>query len=158
MHSEVPIVRFVVWGVLLAIPFLLVSGAGWVVLSTARPRLSRQRRLVVSVVLATAVLGGIQVFTLDGVKGLVFSPGSLEDTEYAPGYSALGFFRVREGMRDEQVRGLLGEPLDTYPIRNDPRQVGWRWTRSPGDTDYRVRVVIFRDGRVTRRHSEYYID
>jgi hypothetical protein len=49
---------------------------------------------------------------------------------------------------------------DMYPTNgaeNAP-DTGGRWSHSPGDTHFRNRVLLFRNGIVVRKHSEYYID
>ena len=35
---------------------------------------------------------------------------------------------------------------------------GWRWTRNPLDTYYKIRAVLFRNGRVVAKLSFFYVD
>jgi len=56
-------------------------------------------------------------------------------------------------MTQQRVLERVGEPLERYPIRDKPDITGWRWTRSPNDMDYRVRVILFRNGVVERKMS-----
>lgn len=149
--------RIVGWALLcvvLALPLaLVVAGA----LRVVRPRMRWRARVSISLALALCTLIAVQVLTLDGVAG-VFCLGGSHDTQYAPTYSWRGFMRVAQGMKESEVRELVGIPLDVYPLPHEPGLVGWRWTRSPADTNYRVRVVLFRNGVVTRKHSECYVD
>jgi len=97
---------------------------------------------------------------LDGTRGLVFGALLGEDTVYAKGYSDSAFRTVDVGMAEGDVHALLGTPLDRWllcPSRADS-DVGERWSYSPGDTDYRRRVVVFRAGEVLQRRSEFYVD
>ncbi len=79
-----------------------------------------------------------------------------EDTVYASGYSALAWRKVRKGMSLEDVTSRLGEPL-TRGSRQDAT-ISMQWSRSPADTHYRCRVLIFEQGVVVRKHSEFYVD
>jgi hypothetical protein len=121
-----------------------------------------------SLLLVPRAWPGLQVLRLEGPVGTVFH--WLEgggDTVFASGFSDIAFLRVETGMPIDEVIRLLGEPLDTYASQNAPMGhaadgVGWdtglRWSRSPGDSSYSVRVVLFRNGRVVGRVSEFYVD
>jgi len=61
------------------------------------------------------------------------------------------------GMSPAEVEAQVGPPLERYPNRESGAE-GWRWTRTPNDSSYRVRAVVFRDGRVVKKDSEFYID
>jgi hypothetical protein len=52
-----------------------------------------------------------QVWSLDGFQGWVFGLLFDEDTSYAVGYSDRGFRAVQRGMTEDQVQGLVGQPL-----------------------------------------------
>ena len=56
--------------------------------------------------------------------------------------------RVAVGTTKDEVRKLLGEP----------KEKSFVFSRSKGDNSYHVRAVIFRDGRVTERTAEFYVD
>ncbi len=122
------------------------------------------RKLLVAAALVVAVVVGTAVaahfWLVDGLAGWLWNLTMDEDTVYAPGYSDAGFRRVRGGMSVEQVHALLGPPLQKWPLpfSTDPSEVGERWSRSPGDTNYRCRVVLFRHGHVVRKHAEFYVD
>lgn len=90
-------------------------------------------------------------------------------TEYAPGYSDRGFLQIEIGMDENEVEKRLGPPLSVYAVpggRHGTRNsgaasaplTGWQYSRSPDSSDYRVRCVLFRDGRVCKVVSEYYFD
>ncbi|NVJ07390.1 outer membrane protein assembly factor BamE [Myxococcus sp. AM001] len=94
---------------------------------------------------------------LDGLDGLLLSFAFEPSTRFAPGYSWLAFRRVQPGMgRDEVVR-LLGEPLVVHDT--PPAGTSWRYSKSPTDSHYSLRVVAFSNsGVVTRVAHEYYVD
>jgi hypothetical protein len=79
-----------------------------------------------------------------------------EDTRYSPGYSDRGFRAVKVGMEAAEVERLLGKPLDHRIFDGN---LIWFFSRSPGDTHYRLRVIHFDpDGRVRKKSSEFYVD
>jgi hypothetical protein len=104
------------------------------------------------------MLGSLHVVLWDGWPFTAFGLLGLDDTEYATGYSALGFLRVRPGMTEAEVLSRVGEPLNRYAIASDPELHGWRWTRTPHDGNYSIRCVLFRHGRVVKKVAEYYLD
>ena len=63
---------------------------------------------------------------------------------------------MRAGMSSDEVVRCIGEPLRRYPDAAGGER--WLWTRSPHDSSYRIRAVLFRDRRVVRRESEFYVD
>jgi outer membrane protein assembly factor BamE (lipoprotein component of BamABCDE complex) len=113
-------------------------------------------QIVCAALVVIVMLGGLHVFLLDGLDGFFFGLSNDESTHYAQGYSDNQFRRVRSGMREAEVFALLGEPLSRYPVRGE--RTGWLYSERGGDGDYRVRVIIFREGEVTERISEYYVD
>jgi hypothetical protein len=143
-----------VWGG----PFALVAiSLGWL-LAKVRRRWPRRIRLAVAVLAAIGVTASLPALLLDGWPDPLWALVLGDDTEYAPQYSALGYWRIRPGMTQDDVLRLAGAPLERYPITRAPNQEGWRWTRSPRDSSYRVRVVIFANGRVVQKVSEFYVD
>jgi hypothetical protein len=71
-----------------------------------------------------------QEFVLDGREGCVTPLFFQEDTEYAPGYSAAAFQQLRVGMSEQEVRALLGPPIEGDAVPSSGT-VGWRWTATP---------------------------
>ncbi len=118
---------------------------------------SRQSILsaIAGLVALAGLIAGLHGFLIDGLEGLALTVLLGEDTEYAAGYSDTRWRQVRPGMTRSEVRALLGEPLSQWPISGG---TGERWTRSPGDTHYRCRVVIYDGDLVTRKHAEFYVD
>lgn len=105
-------------------------------------------------------------YSLDGFAGVFFGDFSSEDTtEYASGYSDKGFRKLRKGMTEKEVRALLGEPIRVWEYR-PPKElrekrlpaIGWTYSRTPNDDSYRIRVVHFQEGEVSRIFSEFYVD
>jgi hypothetical protein len=115
---------------------------------------------ILCIVFAAAAIIAVHRWSLDGFGGLVFGALYTEDTVYAPVYSDAAFRQVRRGMPESEVHALLGSPLDRWVItpRLDGPDTRERWSRSPGDTHHRCRVVLYRQGAVFERHSEFYID
>ncbi|MCP3062120.1 hypothetical protein LXT21_25360 [Myxococcus sp. K38C18041901] len=96
---------------------------------------------------------------MDGYVGELASLVFSEDTVFAPGYSAFKFWRIRQGMTEAEVEQLVGLPLETWTPRDDePGELYWGYSHSPGDAHYRMRLVRFRDGRVHETHTEFYVD
>ena len=118
--------------------------------------------LVAAVVVALAprLTTGIREWRLDGVHGLVNGAVVGEDTAWAAGYTASGFSRVEPGMTEVEVRAFLGPPLERSAAER--ADLGWdlaeAWSRSPGDTHYRMRRVFYAEGRVVTVKSGFYTD
>ena len=79
----------------------------------------------------------------------------IADTEYASGYSEEEFASLRPGTTMEEVERRLGKPLEQNASASG---TGWRYSRSPNDRSYRVRVVRFTGDRVQRLIHELYVD
>ncbi len=107
-----------------------------------------------AILMASTLL--LHAYLLDGLDGWFFSTGFEEDTEYAGGYSDDAFRSVRLGMATRDVVALLGPPLETGAL--GAGRETWRWSRSPGDKSYRVRVVIFDGGRAVEIHNHFDVD
>lgn len=106
--------------------------------------------------LSGALLLGLHAWLIDGLDGLLWGALLREDTAYAAGYTAGGWRSIRIGMTQADVRTAIGDPLQGWT--NQDSSVSMRWSRSPGDTHYRCRVLQFSEGRVTEKHSEFYVD
>ncbi|HSF14856.1 MAG TPA: hypothetical protein VLK65_04825 [Vicinamibacteria bacterium] len=94
----------------------------------------------------------------DGWPWSAFPALGLDDTEFSSGYSAMGFWQVRLGMRPEEVIARIGRPLQRDSPAGSPDLERWFYTRSPNSSHYRIRTVIFREGQVVERQAEYYLD
>jgi hypothetical protein len=146
--------KLILWGPPAAAAFLLTRLC--LRLLRARPSRLARRCLLAAGTLTLPLL--LDAALLDGWQGTVLSRIVGHDTEYAPHYSSWGFWQVRPGMSESDVRALAGEPLERYAIPGPPPATGWRWTRSPHSGDYRVRVVVFRAGKVSKKLTELYLD
>ena len=114
---------------------------------------------MVAVIVAVAlVLAWLR--PLDGYEGLLLeSLAAVEDTVYSSGYSEKSFATLRVGMTERQVSALLGEPLELYTVTDDGVPLlGWKYSRCANDHSYRVRCVLFREGRVDRIIHHFYLD
>jgi outer membrane protein assembly factor BamE (lipoprotein component of BamABCDE complex) len=113
----------------------------------------------IAVAIFIAVIAGLVVARsyspIDGFSSIILSLVFPEDTIYASGYTDAGFMKIEVGMTRDQVYQILGKPLSVWT--NDTT-VGERWSRSPGDTHFRCRVLQFLDEKVVDKHSEYYVD
>ena len=141
-----------VWLVPFSIVFVLVSLVLHAVL-----KLKRYQRHWAAAVVAGSVTLSLPFVLLDGWPWTLMPLVWEDDTEFSPGYSEVGFWKVEAGMSPADVVARVGAPLERYRIP-DSEGVGWRWTRSPHDSSYRVRVVIFLDGRVSEKISVFYVD
>jgi hypothetical protein len=84
-----------------------------------------------------------------------------DDTVYAPRYTDQAFASVAIGMTEADVLRRLGPPIDPPYLAETPNEEwdkGMRWTRSAGDSHYKCRVLLFRNGRVSEKHAELYVD
>ena len=106
------------------------------------------------------VVGGfvIHISMLDGLDGFLLSRLFQEDTVYAEGYTDEGFRQVHIGMSETEVRQLLGDPLETYMPRQGVNRTSLQYSRSPGNTHYRIRAIFIRDGRVISKKVEFWVD
>jgi hypothetical protein len=140
------------WG----IPFAIAGGVAAAVLKLAVGRQPRRRRIRIAGAFALLTTAALPFVLFDGWPDPLAAIAFGDDTEFAPGYSALGFLRVRPGMSSDEVVRCIGEPLRRYPDAGGVER--WFWTRSPHDSSYRIRGVLFTNGRVVRRESEFYVD
>jgi outer membrane protein assembly factor BamE (lipoprotein component of BamABCDE complex) len=93
---------------------------------------------------------------IDGWIGNLFLAVDGEDTEWALGYSDDAFRVVHIGMSRKEVYAILGKPFETWSWVQD--EVYEAWTRSPGDTNFRQRQVIFKGDRVIGKTTAVYVD
>lgn len=123
-------------------------------------RSSRALSVVLTALATAAALGATHAYLLDGLDGLVWAALLPDDTEYAAGYTDAGFRRVGVAMTFDDVRRLIGEPERSWPLDGSSSQpdLGARWSYSPGNTNFRCRVLLFREQRVVRKHAEFYVD
>jgi hypothetical protein len=97
------------------------------------------------------------ILALDGPGGLIFPILSWPDTYYSSGFSHRKFLKITAGMSKSEVEDLLGPPLATYFVQGTG-ETGWKYSDTRNDSSYYARVVLFVDGKVTRRLSEFYVD
>ncbi|NOJ81898.1 outer membrane protein assembly factor BamE domain-containing protein [Myxococcus xanthus] len=115
------------------------------------------RKLTRGIVASFLIGFSAHLLLLDGLDGFLWSLIFRPSTHFAPGYSWLAFRRVQPGMSRDEVVKLLGEPME---VHDRPTQGAlWRYSKSPTDSHYSLRVVFFSDGGVvTRVAHEYYVD
>jgi hypothetical protein len=93
---------------------------------------------------------------LDGLLGTSLGVVLPDDTEYAPGYSDERFRDIEPEMTERNVLDALGRPLD-QTITSVGETV-WRYSRSRKDSNYHVRSVVLRYGKVVGTIHEFYVD
>lgn len=121
------------------------------------------KRTIPLVVVAGALVAGATAVVcepIDGYGGWVLSLlADKEDTVYSAAYSDAAFKQLRVGMTEGEVAVLLGEPLDIYTAKLGAESLlGWQYSRSDAGASYRVRCVLFREGRVFEVLREFYLD
>lgn len=85
-------------------------------------------------------------------------------TDFSPGYDEGRFRQIRVGMTSEEVEALMGPPLKKvpWPPQDWPYQQGvvnWSYTDSrPGYSNYWLREVLMKDGKVSRVMNMYWVD
>lgn len=125
---------------------------------------SRAVHRLLKCLIVTAAIGMClaiaNAYMLDGLTGFIFSSLENEDTAYASGYTDAGFRGVKVGMSDADVFRLIGQPQKSWPIGDsgEGSETGARWSYSPSDTNFRCRVLLFRDHHVVEKHTEFYLD
>lgn len=91
------------------------------------------------------------------ILGLLFVLDA-DDTRYARRFEEDLFRSLAPGMRQDEVRARIGEPLLTHDLSNE--RIGWYYSQ-PGEQtqDYRPRVLIFDSrGVLVARRSSCYLD
>jgi hypothetical protein len=135
---------------------LLCAGIAYVPVRRLRRPVSQRARLTLLACLTLALVVASNATLLDGWEGTAISLVFGHDTQYAAGYTALGFFRVQPGMTEAEVVRLIGAPLSRY--QDSDGDFTLTWTRSAHKSDYRMRTVQFSSGRVVGKYSDLYID
>ena len=119
------------------------------------------KHLVVVAAAAVVSCVAFEQWSLDGFQGVLAGATLHEDTVYTTGYSDAGFRSVQIGMSLGEVEKLIGPPESTWSLEDrggKAGETGARWSYSPHDTNYRCRVLLFRNGHVYDKHSEFYVD
>src|SRR5581483_1146713 len=78
------------------------------------------------------------------------------ETFYSPGYSSIGWLRVRIGMTERQVTDLLGEPLRTFDRGTNNEH--WEYTSCGPSECYYLRMLYFNNGIVRDKRSHFHFD
>ncbi len=144
-------------GFLVAPGMVLIATIAFLVISSFIGRTAIRYRVSLAFLLAVAIVGGIQVATVDGFRGALCSTILTDHTTYAPSYSASGFNRVEVGMSLQEVEGLVGKPLEEWTVPGDQGQLYWRWTKSrDGSHYYRYRVATFRNGHLEEKAAFFF--
>lgn len=117
------------------------------------------RTLFVVMTFAVLLAAGARAWqsSVNGLPTLIWLCIYGEDTEWAADYTDEAFVSVTRGMTRGQVHELRGEPLFTEETQGGAELVDW-WTRSPSDSNFRQRAVVFRDDRAVEKVSEYWVD
>jgi hypothetical protein len=147
------LILVVVWGA----PFAIFRFSAATFLRLVWPSGPRRGLLRTATVVSLLATASLPLVLLDGWPDPLWVLGFGDDTEFAAGYSAWGFLRLKDGMTVDQVLAQVGPPLQRYPIYGHPEEVGWRWTRSPHDSSYRMRGAVFKNGRLSEHFSEFYV-
>lgn len=144
-------------GFLVAPGLVLVATIAFLVVNSLIRQTAIRYRIGVALLLAVAIVGGIQVANADGFQGALCSTILADHTMYASSYSASGFNRIRAGMSVQEVEGLVGKPLEEWTVPGDQGQLYWRWTKSSnGSHYYRYRVARFRNGQLEEKTAFFF--
>ncbi|MBM4782058.1 MAG: hypothetical protein GQE15_30625 [Archangiaceae bacterium] len=110
-----------------------------------------KRALLVSLLALCSVLCGAQLWSIEGLDGVVASLAFDDTSEFAPGFSDSAFRAIRSGMTAREVTDRLGAPLHRS---GDV----WFYSRSACDSHFHLRLVRFDHAVVTGTHAEFYVD
>jgi hypothetical protein len=126
----------------------------WVALQKSESSSVQMKVLIAAMFAVAAAIAGIQMFSLDGILGIVAPLGFSEDTRYAPGYSTAAFMAVHRGDAERRVVELLGEPLTTaYLYASGPCQIVWISLGTASDSFPETCVVKRREAMTVVRAS-----
>lgn len=82
-----------------------------------------------------------------------------DTTTFSSGYTEVAFERVTVGMPREAVQELLGGPLQTMtPGSIQPYNEIWRYSKGEPGANFWFRNVYFKDGKVLKTESKYFVD
>lgn len=59
-------------------------------------------------------------------------------------------------MTMSEVRSILGVPFEPWKITMEKES--WRYSKSPGDKSYRIRVIVFENEKVISVKHKFYVD
>jgi hypothetical protein len=94
---------------------------------------------------------------IDGYQGLLLGLLLETDTKYSNEYTHRGFVNVQEGMEEEDVLDLLGEPLVRwFPMKT--KYTAFQYAESTSSTHYRLRQVYFQNGVVVLIRGYFWAD
>lgn len=100
----------------------------------------------------------IHLWSLDGLNGWLWSLGFKEDTEFAQKYTASAFRNIKIGMKINDVKNILGEPIETFVPTSEPEVTVLCYSKSPEGTHYRIRQIIISNNFVVGKNAEFYVD
>ena len=121
-----------------------------------------QKKYIIALGIVSLLVVGLcflHFLTLDGLagnfSGLLFE----EDTVYASEYSNSKYLSIQNGMTKTEVVSIIGQPFYTnedFKIKEPEER--WWYSKSPGDTHYRMREVRFINDVVSRKVHYYHVD
>lgn len=101
---------------------------------------------------------------IDGLMAELSALLLSSDTNYSQDYTHEGFDQITEGMSEQEVLELIGEPLklwNPYKYGFQPEKADYYafvYSESPTFTHYRLRQVILEDGIVKEIRGYFYVD
>lgn len=118
----------------------------------------KRAKIVLS--LATLIVLLYEFLSLDGIAGIVFPIAFHDSTIYSERWDYWGYRRVRKGMSMSDVMEMLGPPIRRWnnDVENGKIETRFAYTRSSSDSHFRIRQIVFRDGKVVGKFHEYYVD
>lgn len=118
------------------------------------------KRVKIALFLTTLIVLSYEFLSLDGIAGIVFPIAFPDSTIYSARWNYWGYRRVRKGMSMSDVMELLGPPIRQWnnEVENDKIETRFAYTRSSTDSHFRIRQIVFREGKVVGKFHEYYVD
>ena len=139
-------------------PYATAEAAARPVRRNVRPRknVKKATAIIVAILCAFILVHIYRNYSpIDGVRGMIWGTFFPEDTVYAPNYTDSGFLQITQGMNLDTVIKILGPPINETTDAGITR--GW-WSKSPGDTHYRFRMISFSNSVVIAKKGEFYVD
>ncbi len=103
-----------------------------------------------------------EIVSLDRISGILLPLSGLypDTTVYANNWNYMKYRKIQKADTIEDVKKQLGNPLNvwTNELENGKSETRFAYTVSRSDSHFRIRQIIFRDGKVVSKFHEFYVD
>jgi len=110
---------------------------------------------VIKVFIVVSIFSIYDFISLDGVRGAFFALLIQDTTLYSKSYSDAKFKAIKIGMDVDNVKEILGEPINIYQFDNIEN---YQYSMSSCDSHYRMRKLKIDRGKVINKIHYFYFD